>query len=309
MAASRRPKTATWSSRWSPNASSSRKGIVWRPDPTSASRPSFPEPCPAPHTFTQGGQRPSIFEVSPAGLAAVWVTGDDLSSGDLINAARNPQGDLYLAAGSRVLRDTGSMETLLEYPATIEIGSSESIILERTEGRTDEANFFAANDAGTLVWQTQSSESHRRLVSIDNGQLSTLASFGGNDQTPAPAGGAFAGVYQIFGTASMIAVDDGGRVMVSAAVADGPDGLYVYENGQWQTAALFGQTGVGGRNRQLRRESSDCGREFLCPVLRRKCPRRIHQPAVGADRPHWRYAAERSGDHWDDLRVRGEPAR
>lgn len=138
------------------------------------------------------------------------------------------------------------METLLEYPATIEIGSSESSILERTEGRTDEANFFAANDAGTLVWQAQSAESHRRLVSIDNGQLSTLASFGGNDQTPAPAGGAFAGVYQIFSTASMIAVDDGGRVMVSAEVADGPDGLYVYENGQWQTAALFGQTEVGG---------------------------------------------------------------
>ena len=137
-------------------------------------------------------------------------------------------------------------ETLLEYPATIGIGSSESIILERTEGRTDEANFFVANDAGTLVWQAQSSESHRRLVSIDNGQLSMLASFGGNDQTPASAGGAFAGVYQIFSTASMIAVDDGGRVMVSAEVADGPDGLYVYENGQWQRAALFGQIGVGG---------------------------------------------------------------
>lgn len=203
-----------------------------------------------PHIYT-GGNPTSIFRVTSSGPEAVWVTGDGrpetASSGTMSSATRNPQGDLYLAVGSGVFRHTGStLQTLLEYPVTLGSGIFSTFTLNWTASWFDGSNYFAANDAGLLVWNAWS-ENESRLVSIENGRMAMLASFGGSDQTVAPAGGAFAGLFSGGSTGNAIAVDDAGRVMISARVANGPDGVYLFENGNWETAALFGTTQVGGQ--------------------------------------------------------------
>ena len=201
-----------------------------------------------PYIYT-GGQIPSIFQVSPAGLVPVWLAGDrpggETSNRSLSTAARNPRGDLYLAPLDGVFRHTGSLETLVDYSEPIALNPFQSITLDWTDGWYEGSNYLAANDAGTLVWRAQS-DSFSRLLSIENGRVTVLANFGGNDQTPAPGGGVFEDLFGTGRTASAIAVDDTGRVMVSAQVRDGPDGVYLHENGQWQTAALFDQTEIGG---------------------------------------------------------------
>ncbi len=201
-----------------------------------------------PYVYT-AGQIPSIFEVSPAGLVPVWMAGErpggETSNLSLNTAARNPRGDLYLAHGDGVFRHTGSLETLVDYSESIALSPFQSITLDWTNGWLEGANYLAANDAGTFVWRAQS-DSFSRLLSFENGRVTVLANFGGDDQTPAPGGGVFEDLFGTGRTASSIAMDDIGRVMVSAQVRDGPDGVYLYENGQWQTAALFDQTVIGG---------------------------------------------------------------
>ena len=192
-----------------------------------------------------GGDPTSIFEVSSSDLIPVWKTGDATVGGNLNSAVRSPRGDLYLAAGSGVFRNQPSMETVVQYPSEFTLDLFRTFNLYWTESWFDGSNYLAANDAGTLVWRAWSDE-QSRLVSIQNGKLSMLASFGGEDQTEAPSGGVFDYLISGGGRASAIALDENGRVMVVASVRDGSDGVFVHENGQWQTAALFGETQVGG---------------------------------------------------------------
>ena len=43
-----------------------------------------------------------------------------------------------------------------------------------------------------------------------------------------------------------IAIDERGRVLVTAQVAGGPSGVFLYDGGQWSSAALFNQTSIAG---------------------------------------------------------------
>ena len=192
-----------------------------------------------------GGDPASVFGVSASDLIPVWKTGDEVVGGNLNSAVRSPRGDLYLAAGSGVFRNQPLTETLLPYPSTFTLDLFRTFSLYWTESWFDGSNYLAANDTGTVVWRAWSDE-QSRLVSMQNGRLSMLASFGGEDQTQAPSGGSFDYLMSGGGRASALALDESGRVMIVTSVRNGPDGIFVYENGHWQTAALFGETRVGG---------------------------------------------------------------
>ena len=197
-----------------------------------------------PYVYT-GGDPTSVFEVSSSDLIPVWKTGDEPVGGNLNSAVRSPRGDLYLAGGSGVFRQQPSIETIVQYPSSFTLDLFRTFNLYWTESWFDGSNYLAANDAGMVVWRAWSDE-QSRLVSMQNGRLSMLASFGGGDQTQAPSGGSFDYLISSGGRASAIALDESGRVMIVASVRNGSDGIFLYENGQWQTAALFGETQVGG---------------------------------------------------------------
>lgn len=196
-----------------------------------------------------GGEPVSVFEVGSSGLTQIWIPGqaapEDPANGNLSSAVRNPQGDLYIAAGSALFRQTPTLETLVEYPLTLSERLFSSFELDWTAGWYDGGNYFAANDTGLLVCQA-GSEDHHKLVSIQDRRARVLASFGGTNPTPSPAGGRFADLYWGGGTASAIAVDDSGRVMANIQVLDGNGGAFLFENGAWRAVALLDQTVVGG---------------------------------------------------------------
>ena len=117
-----------------------------------------------PYFFT-GGSEAAIFEVSSSGLIPVWVGGDmpvgHPAGGGLEAATRNPRGDLYLASGWGVFRHAGELETLVEYPVTVEVDASDAYQLGWTDSWWG-SSFMAVNDAGMLVWRAgpqQGSES------------------------------------------------------------------------------------------------------------------------------------------------------
>jgi hypothetical protein len=80
----------------------------------------------------------------------------------------------------------------------------------------------------------------------DRGQLTSLMAQGGPNQTNSPGGGRFAGIG--FGSwhQNTVAIDDRARVFVNGGVTGGPSGLFLYDNGRWNAAALFGVTRIAG---------------------------------------------------------------
>ena len=150
----------------------SRQVLVKNGDRVNAQvHPTFAEFVPgtesgSPYLF-MGASEAAIFEVSPSGLTPVWVGGDlpvdHPAGGSLQAAARNPRGDLYLASGRGVFRHTGQLETLVEYPVTVNIDASHSYQLDWTDSWWG-SSFMAANDAGMLVWRAGEQEGSERRV-------------------------------------------------------------------------------------------------------------------------------------------------
>src|SRR5205823_8130719 len=68
----------------------------------------------------------------------------------------------------------------------------------------------------------------------------------GQTQTASPGDGKFSGVMGTNMRQNAVLIDEGGRVLVNALVNGGPAGLFLYENGQWNIAALFGKTSIDG---------------------------------------------------------------
>lgn len=196
-----------------------------------------------------GGDPASIYEVTPTRLTPEWISGENdpntAGNGNLSSATRNPHGDLYFAAGDGVFRSGVTVETILEYPKKLEYGLFKSVQLDWTSAWFEGGNYFAANDAGMLVWRAWS-EDHDILVSVGGGLTQLLASFGGANRTVSSSGVSFAGLYWEGGTDSAIALDDNGRVMANFQGLDGPGGAYLWENQSWSPVAVLNETTVNG---------------------------------------------------------------
>ena len=196
-----------------------------------------------------GGDPPSIYEVTSTGLTPSWISGEaepgTPQSGNLSSASRNPQGDLYLAAGNGVFRNGNTFETIVEYPTKLAYGLFKSVRLDWTSSWFEGGNYFAANDAGMLVWRAWSDD-HDTLVSVGGGRSQLLANFGGIDRTVASSGESFADLYWDGGTDRAIALDDNGRVMANVQVLDGSGGAYLWENQSWNPVAILNETTLSG---------------------------------------------------------------
>jgi len=101
---------------------------------------------------------------------------------------------------------------------------------------------LAVGSNGTAVALAQSDQGPV-VVNVDGPRTGVIAALGGNAPTPSPAGGFFSS--WIWGAA--LAVDESGRVMLGAIDRNGRQGLFLYENGKWQTAALANSTSINGR--------------------------------------------------------------
>ncbi len=197
-----------------------------------------------------GGDPVSISEATPGEPTPIWLAWqsgwDDADNGNLSAAARNPRRDLYFAAGRGMFRDLGSMETIFEYPETISININQFVRIQWTQSWWDGGNTFAVNDAGMLVFSANTDDGYTDLISSRDGRLSILASFGGEEGTTSPTGGRFNYIRWGSTTTSTIALDDAGRVMMVADVFNGPNGIFLYENGAWRNVLVEDETEVGG---------------------------------------------------------------
>jgi Bacterial Ig-like domain (group 2) len=194
------------------------------------------------HIFSGGGHV-AVMQVSGNGVQPVWVAGDrpapGLTGTQLFCAAKSPNGDLYVALSDGIFRISGGrVETLVRYPLQVTIPSSPAFTANFSNCGWNGAAFMTANNAGTLVWRANVD----RLLMSNRNQLSSLMVMGGSTATPSPSGGSFGGLFGVGGRHSAIAIDDRNRVMVYAFVNGGPSGLFLYENGQWRTAALVNVT-------------------------------------------------------------------
>jgi hypothetical protein len=146
-------------------------------------------------------------------------------------AVKAPDGTLYVAADDGVYRvGAGSNDLVFALPRRDSDGVTQNNV-----------PLLAANDSGAAAWVGNTNQSHSRLCLASGGNTQLLAYIGTNPQyrTPSPAGGYFAGFQEI-------AIDVNGRVMARLTVNGGPSGYFLWANGQWKAAALFGQTIVNG---------------------------------------------------------------
>jgi hypothetical protein len=205
----------------------------------------------APPMLSAGGQDVSIVQWSPQGMAPLYVTGqrmaaDAFSSWTLSNAVRNPAGDLYLSNSAGLFRNTGGRtESLLRTQTTLPSALSRLAFykVQWFMGHYNGSNALAVNSRGASVAMAQSDQGPV-VVLVDGSRTSVIAALGGSAPTPSPAGGFFNG--WVWGAA--LAIDEAGRVMFGGIGSNGSQGLFLYENGIWQTAALANRTLIDGRS-------------------------------------------------------------
>jgi hypothetical protein len=200
------------------------------------------------HIFAGTGH-PSLMEVLPGGLKPLWVPGDrpflGLTSSSITYATKDATGAIYLAAGDGIMRFQGSrVEALVRFPVQIS-NENQRVTINGHSGWFNGSTAFAVNRTGTLVWNANAGN-HNRLMIFDRGVLTSIMIQGGPNQTASPGGGRFTGIAGGSWHQNTVAIDDRGRVFVNARVNGGPNGLFLYENGGWKTAALFGTTRVLG---------------------------------------------------------------
>jgi hypothetical protein len=179
-----------------------------------------------------GGLQSSVFQINDAaGLVPRVLLGDRLGTAPFYGnlAVKAPDGTLYVAADDGVFRlGAGSSDLVFALPRRDSDGVMQNNI-----------PLLAINDSGAVAWVGNTNQSHARLCLATGGNTQLLAYIGTNPQyrTPSPAGGYFTGIQEI-------AIDANGRLMARLTVGGGPSGYFVWANGQWKAAALFGQTKV-----------------------------------------------------------------
>jgi hypothetical protein len=203
------------------------------------------------HLFTGSGNA-AVMQALPNELKPVWIPGDRFAgfpSSYVANfAAKDPTGEaLYLSLGSGIGRFRANrFEPLLTFPITFPVQQSgESLTITGNSAWYNGSLAFAANRSGSFAWNANAG-THNRLMLYDRGQLSSLMAQGGPNPTGSPGGGRFTGIASGYFHQNTVAIDERGRVFVNAAVSGGPSGLFLYENGRWNAAALFGNTRIEG---------------------------------------------------------------
>ncbi|PWU06718.1 MAG: hypothetical protein C5B51_11710 [Terriglobia bacterium] len=178
-----------------------------------------------------GGFQSSIFQVNDTGLMPRVLLGDRLNVAPYYGnvAVKAPDGTLYVAADDSLSRvGPNSSELVLGFPRR----DTDGVI-------QNSPSTLAANDNGQVAWVSFTNQNHSRVSIVSGGKVQVLAYAGANPQyrTASPAGGYFANWQEI-------AMDNSGRVMARFTVNGGPSGYFLWANGQWSAAALFGQTKV-----------------------------------------------------------------
>ena len=197
------------------------------------------------HTFG-GGTNASILEVAASAVRTIWAPGDHPAQGisgtTITHASKNPGGDIYMTLNDGIMRiRNGSAETLGRFP----LSDRDKTTLRGPAGWYDGNNSFSVNSSGAFVFNART-DNENRLELYDQGVFVPILVQGGSNQTASPGGGRFANIAATFGRQNAVVIDERGRVLVNAQVAGGPSGLFLYENGQWRSAALFFRTSIGG---------------------------------------------------------------
>jgi hypothetical protein len=199
------------------------------------------------HVFAGSGNA-SVLSVTAFGATPVWIPGDrptGLTSSVISTATKDPAGTLYLVIGDGVMRYQGNrFETLVRFPAQFNNPDGTIGTVNGPFGFYNGSNAIAANRNGALVWNANVG-GLSRLMMYDRGVLSSLMALGGANPTNSPAGGKFSGLFGGAWHQNTVAIDNAGRVLVTAFTT-GASGIFLYENGQWKTAAVFGTTFLGG---------------------------------------------------------------
>lgn len=195
--------------------------------------------------LTTGGQDVSIFELNSRGMVPIYVTGQrtaNRSSWNLGNAVRNAAGDLYFSNGSGIFRFAGGrLETLLRDNVNITYGSG-TYRLQWIHGWVDNSHMFSINRDGAVAFIGQS-DNGNIVGTVAGGATRIIGVLGGRTPTASPAGGFF----ENYSGGAAIAIDDGGRVMLGAQGRNGPNGLFIYQDGQWRTTVAVNNTRIDGQ--------------------------------------------------------------
>jgi hypothetical protein len=201
------------------------------------------------HTFG-GGQNASILEVTSSGVRPVWVPGDQpvstISGTSITHASKGPSGDMYLTLGDGILHIGSTAEAIFRFPIDdAPANSADKTTVRGPTGFYDGNNSFSANSIGTFVFNART-DRENRLELYDRGRLTPIMIQGGTSQTSSPGGGKFSGIAGAPMRQNAVAIDERGRVLVTAQVTGGSAGIFLYDGGQWTSAALLNQTGLSG---------------------------------------------------------------
>ena len=173
------------------------------------------------------------------------MASDTNSPWPLSNAVRNTAGDLYFTHSGGLYRNVAGKVEALQRTQTNVASTTKTLSfykLQWFQGSYNATNTLAVNAGGAAVTIAQSDQGPV-VVYADSKSAGVIASLGGNAPTPSPAGGFFNGF--IWGAA--VAIDDSGRVMFGGTDRSGRQGLFLYENATWKTAALANSTLIDGR--------------------------------------------------------------
>jgi hypothetical protein len=149
---------------------------------------------------------------------------------------------LYLTFSDGIMRiRNGSAEAITRFPVT----DRDRATLRGPSGWWDYNNSFSANSSGAFVFNART-DSENRLELYDRGVFVPIMVQGGPSQTASPAGGRFFNISSATYRQNPVLIDERSRVLANAQVINGPSGLFLYENGQWKTAAAFLRTNIAG---------------------------------------------------------------
>ncbi len=196
--------------------------------------------------LTSGGQDASVYEWTAGQMVPLYVTGQRTvttrASWNLGNVVRNFAGDLYFTNGAGIFRSVGRrIEIVLPVNTNMTYGSA-TYRLQWVHGWYDNSHMFSVNRTSALAFLGQS-DNGNIVGTVDGGAARIIGVLGGRTPTPSPAGGEF----RTYSGGAAIAIDDGGRVMLGAQVQNGPNGLFIYQNGQWRTAVAVNTTRLDGQ--------------------------------------------------------------
>jgi hypothetical protein len=204
----------------------------------------------APAVVSAGGNDVGLLQVNAQGTVPLYVSGQRMASDTnspwpLSNAVRNSAGDLYFTHSGGLYRNVAGRVESLQRTGTNVPSTTKTLAFYQLQwfpGSYNGANTLAVNANGASVTVAQSDQGQVILYADSSGS-GVIAGLGGRAPTPSPSGGFFTG----FSWGSALAVDDSGRVMFGGFDSSGKQGLFVYENKTWKTAALANSTLIGGR--------------------------------------------------------------